>query len=425
MAGRLAWAEAESLPFDDATFDACWTVGGFNYFRDHAAALREMRRVTRPGGPVVVADEVPDLIRAGLGHLIGVPAIDAWWLALPGARPRVRRHGAELRRRPRSTWRGRVWPGSDPASDLARAGLLFRPSGRSVIEGEARHVHGEPRASRDVAMGPGAGTSGDARSAGALRDVALGAGDGRAPAAARGYPIDDGILVVKDRTRGQQRGRAGLLQQPALAQVPVLGEVHWFCNGGERRARNVVLRHLPDRPQLELLDVAIGDGVYLDWLPKDWRSRASTSRDRSSTPAAAAPRRPAATSGSPWARPRRCRWPTASSTPCSASAGSTTSTTRKPPSARWSASARPGATIVVSDEMPNLTDRMLGHKLGIPALDRWIVSRLMHLGDAFTEMVERYRDLDVPAIARRVLPDCRDHPGLAGRRLRPGRTRPE
>ncbi len=54
--------------------------------------------------------------------------------------------------------------------------------------------------------------------------------------------------------------------------------------------------------------------------------------------------------------------------------------------------ARPGAPIVISDEVPNLTDRMLGHKLGIPGLDRWIVSRLMHLGDSFTDMVERHRD---------------------------------
>ena len=36
--------------------------------------------VTRPGGPVVVADEVPGLHRAGLGHLLGIPALDAWWL---------------------------------------------------------------------------------------------------------------------------------------------------------------------------------------------------------------------------------------------------------------------------------------------------------------------------------------------------------
>ncbi len=78
--GKLAWAEAESLPFLDATFDATWTVGGFNYFRDHEAAIREMRRVTKPGGPVVVADEIPALHRGGIGHLVGLPAIDSWWL---------------------------------------------------------------------------------------------------------------------------------------------------------------------------------------------------------------------------------------------------------------------------------------------------------------------------------------------------------
>jgi SAM-dependent methyltransferase len=80
MAGRLAWAEGEDLPFDDATFDATWSVGGFNYYRDHQRVLREMRRVTKPGGTVVVADESPSLHRAGLGHLLGIPSIDAWWL---------------------------------------------------------------------------------------------------------------------------------------------------------------------------------------------------------------------------------------------------------------------------------------------------------------------------------------------------------
>ncbi len=80
LSGRLAWAEAENLPFPDATFDATLSVGGFTYYRDHEAALREMRRVTRPGGPVVVADEASGLHRAGLGHLVRVPAFDAWWL---------------------------------------------------------------------------------------------------------------------------------------------------------------------------------------------------------------------------------------------------------------------------------------------------------------------------------------------------------
>jgi ubiquinone/menaquinone biosynthesis C-methylase UbiE len=80
MTGHLAWAEAENLPFPEATYDACWSVGGFNYFRDHEAALREMRRVTKPAGPVVVADEVPGLHRAGIGHLLAWPSLDAWWL---------------------------------------------------------------------------------------------------------------------------------------------------------------------------------------------------------------------------------------------------------------------------------------------------------------------------------------------------------
>src|SRR5690606_3957604 len=52
-----------------------------------AAALGEMRRVTKPGGPVIVADEQPWLCRMGLGHLIGLPRIDAAWLQLLGLDP--------------------------------------------------------------------------------------------------------------------------------------------------------------------------------------------------------------------------------------------------------------------------------------------------------------------------------------------------
>ncbi|WP_435010549.1 class I SAM-dependent methyltransferase [Tundrisphaera lichenicola] len=84
MNGRLAHAEAEALPFADGSFDACWSIGGFNYFRDHAAALREMNRVTRPGGILIVADEVPNLHRFGIGHLIGLKQLDASWLRALG-----------------------------------------------------------------------------------------------------------------------------------------------------------------------------------------------------------------------------------------------------------------------------------------------------------------------------------------------------
>jgi SAM-dependent methyltransferase len=80
-AGRrpfLALAEGERLPFADRSFDAVLCVGGFNYFSDPLGALREMARVARPGGRVVVADELPDLFRWGWGHLLGWPALDRW-----------------------------------------------------------------------------------------------------------------------------------------------------------------------------------------------------------------------------------------------------------------------------------------------------------------------------------------------------------
>jgi SAM-dependent methyltransferase len=43
---------AESLPFEDATFDASLSQLVFHFVQDPAASVAEMRRVTRPGGRV-------------------------------------------------------------------------------------------------------------------------------------------------------------------------------------------------------------------------------------------------------------------------------------------------------------------------------------------------------------------------------------
>jgi ubiquinone/menaquinone biosynthesis C-methylase UbiE len=74
----LALAEGEHIPFADRSFDAVLCVGGFNFFSDPARALREMARVTRRGGRVVVADEIPDLCGWGWGHMLGLPQLDIW-----------------------------------------------------------------------------------------------------------------------------------------------------------------------------------------------------------------------------------------------------------------------------------------------------------------------------------------------------------
>jgi len=48
--------DAFRLPFADGEFDYCWSQFVFEYFADRAPALRELWRVTRPGGTVVIAD---------------------------------------------------------------------------------------------------------------------------------------------------------------------------------------------------------------------------------------------------------------------------------------------------------------------------------------------------------------------------------
>ena len=53
----VAWhaGRAESLPFADASFDRVVSQFGLMFFDDRTAALREMRRVLRPGGRIAVA----------------------------------------------------------------------------------------------------------------------------------------------------------------------------------------------------------------------------------------------------------------------------------------------------------------------------------------------------------------------------------
>lgn len=50
-------ASAEDIPLQDQSVDAVYSFGGFNEFRDPAAAMREIVRVCKPGSNVLLADE--------------------------------------------------------------------------------------------------------------------------------------------------------------------------------------------------------------------------------------------------------------------------------------------------------------------------------------------------------------------------------
>ena len=51
---RFHRGDAERLPFKDDTFDAYWSSGSIEYWPDPVSALKEARRVTKPGAPVLV-----------------------------------------------------------------------------------------------------------------------------------------------------------------------------------------------------------------------------------------------------------------------------------------------------------------------------------------------------------------------------------
>lgn len=53
-------ADAEALPFADASFDAVLSTFGVMFTPDHARAASEMLRVCRPGGRIAMANWTPD-----------------------------------------------------------------------------------------------------------------------------------------------------------------------------------------------------------------------------------------------------------------------------------------------------------------------------------------------------------------------------
>ncbi len=58
----LVQAEAESLPFKDDCIDAVYSAGGFNFYNDRAAAVKEMLRVAKPGTKLMIYDETQKTI---------------------------------------------------------------------------------------------------------------------------------------------------------------------------------------------------------------------------------------------------------------------------------------------------------------------------------------------------------------------------
>jgi SAM-dependent methyltransferase len=64
-------ADAEKLPFQDASFDAVVSTFGVMFAPDHAAAAAEMSRVCRPGGRIGLANWTPESLVGQMFKVLG------------------------------------------------------------------------------------------------------------------------------------------------------------------------------------------------------------------------------------------------------------------------------------------------------------------------------------------------------------------
>jgi ubiquinone/menaquinone biosynthesis C-methylase UbiE len=60
LGARFEYADAEDLPYPDASFDAVLSTFGVMFAPNHASAARELLRVCRPGGRIGLASWTPD-----------------------------------------------------------------------------------------------------------------------------------------------------------------------------------------------------------------------------------------------------------------------------------------------------------------------------------------------------------------------------
>lgn len=83
----LHLGEAEELPFDDNSFEGVSISFGIRNVADRPAALREMARVTKPGGRIAILEGSEPRGLLGLGarfHLrVVVPRLGAWLSGAP------------------------------------------------------------------------------------------------------------------------------------------------------------------------------------------------------------------------------------------------------------------------------------------------------------------------------------------------------
>jgi ubiquinone/menaquinone biosynthesis C-methylase UbiE len=225
-------------------------------------------------------------------------------------------------------------------------------------------------------------------------------------ACSRSYPIERGVLRMKNEYEGNNAIAADYYNSTLWPKFRFWEWVAHLPRGGERRARNEMLRHLPNLSGTRLLEVAIGDGRNMPLIAKDCQVFGV---DISSVLLEKclhdyADRKPMLIVGE------------AESLPFAdamfdnvLSVGAINHVNDPGKALREMARVvRPGGFVVVADEVPDLPNRQIAHKLGLHKLQKWILSRVFCLGQ-FSQVILEHTDLKIEPLVDQALSDWKIH----------------
>lgn len=227
------------------------------------------------------------------------------------------------------------------------------------------------------------------------------------PGCPRKLPIENGILHLTEKFAGNNAIAAKYYNGTLWPKFRFWEYVSLYLpRGGEKRARREVLGHLPNLAGTRLLDVAMGDGRNMPLIPLDCQvfgvdiSHVLLEKTQHDFP----------------------KWntnlivgeaealPFPDATFDNLFSLGALNHVNNPGQAlkEMSRVVKPGGTIAVADEMPDLPNRQIAHKLGLKKLQKWILSRVFFLGE-MSEVILEHTDLKIEPLVAEALSDWKIH----------------
>jgi SAM-dependent methyltransferase len=228
----------------------------------------------------------------------------------------------------------------------------------------------------------------------------------------RRFPIRDGVVNAINALQGSNKIAAEFYDSRWWERYQVWERIAFILTGGERRFRTQFLKWLPPLSGRRLLDIGIGEGGNVRYVPEDCEifgvdiSASQLEKCRRIHPT----------------RTLRLFLTEAEHLPLrDASVDHAVSwgafnlfTDRTAALKEIARVVRPGGVIVIGDETPGLVKLLPGQRLRMPGLDHWLLHRVVALGPGFSSLLQQHQDLDISREARQILPNAQMHSVWAG-----------